>query len=62
MTLSGELVMPKHLNGTLVMGKLHGNLEPMPLPMGGVLSQRVSLLVADGHLKKPCCTLMPWNF
>ena len=28
----------------------------------GVLSQRVSLLVADGHLKKPCCTLMPWNF
>ena len=42
--------MPKHLNGRLVMGKLHGNLEPMPLPMGGVLSQRASLRVVDGHL------------
>ena len=46
----------------LIMGKLHGNLEPMPLPMGGVLSQRESLLVADGHLKKLSYILMPWNF
>ena len=52
----------KHLNRRLDMEKLHGILELMPLPMGGVLFQRVSLLVADGHLKKLSCTLMPWNF
>ena len=61
MTLSSGFTMPKHLNARLIMGKLHGNLEQMPLPMGGVLSQRVSLLAADGHLKKLSCTLMPWN-
>ena len=62
MTLSGGFTMPKHLNRRLVIGKLHGNVESIPLPMGGVLSQRVSLLVADGHQKKLSCTLMPWNF
>ena len=58
MTLSGGFTMHKHLNVRLVMGKLHGNLGPMPQPMGGVLFQRASLLVADGHFKRLSCTSM----